>query len=110
MIETNYCHKMKMKCEKCKSDIKSVISYEGGTKFKCPVCKQFVDFHKCVVKEPENELVEIRQTGRTTKMLESSLLLVGRISDIYIIAHNHKHTEYIKDYYHKKSKKKHKQL
>lgn len=56
MVEINYCHKLKKICEKCKSVIPYVVSFEGGTKFKCPVCKQFVNYHKCIISNTDSDV------------------------------------------------------
>ena len=39
-------------CHKCKKDIPHLIALECGKRFKCPECKQVVDFHRCILITP----------------------------------------------------------
>lgn len=51
-MSNNYNYKPKKICNKCKKEIPHLISMGCGKRFKCPLCLQIVDFHKCIIMNP----------------------------------------------------------
>ena len=54
-MSVSYSRKVKKICEKCKKEVPYFISVDNGKKFKCPLCKAFVDFLKCILIQEESQ-------------------------------------------------------